>query len=518
MIRPHSESGFTMVATMIGTTVIAALALVAVTAVRGDMGQTGYDLSSKRAYEAARAGISDYAFHLYADNLYWAKCTNVEGTSPVNQKNSTTKRRTIPGDPSASAQYAIELIPATGQSTCSTSNPSASMLEASGSLPGSFRIRATGFSGKAKSSIVATFKRPSFLDYMYFTQLETLDPVAYGYDNPSEELENAYDQCELTYEQGRYDKAIPDTGGDYCTTISFITNDDIDGPLHTNDALAICGYPEFGRTTHDKVEMGAKSPGWHKSCSGSEPIFKGTPIPSAPVLKPPPTNSKLSEVALPQFRFTGQVKICLSNGNMTVGTGSSTCPNNLYSGATPSNGVVYVANGICSEAYDPFSVSYPSTSGCGNAYVRNTTSSGTYSSELTIAAENDIIINGNLNRSSNGILGLIANNFVRVYHPCSSGSNGSGSLQDPSIDAAIMSLEHSFIVDEYDCGKDLGNLSVEGAIAQKFRGPVGTHSGGGASTGYSKNYVYDDRLLYLEPPHFIEPTGFSWVIGRETTD
>ena len=41
---------------------------------------------------------------------------------------------------------------------------------------------------------------------------------------------------------------------------------------------------------------------------------------------------------------------------------------------------------------------------------------------------------------------------------------------------------------------------------------MGTSGG----TGYIKNYVYDYRLRYLEPPSFIEPTGTSWVIGRET--
>ena len=33
------------------------------------------------------------------------------------------------------------------------------------------------------------------------------------------------------------------------------------------------------------------------------------------------------------------------------------------------------------------------------------------------------------------------------------------------IDAAIMSLLHSFIVDNYDCG-ELGTLTVNGAIVQ----------------------------------------------------
>ncbi len=504
-----------MIATIIGTTLITVLALAAVTAVRGDIPLSSRDLSSKKAYEAARAGVEDYASHLYADSLYWTKCTSVATPNAVNPAGSTTKQRSVPGE--ADSSYAIELLPATSQETysqCSTTAPGPSMLQTSGPAAGSFRIRSTGFSGGAKVPIVASFKRPSFLDYVYFTQLETLDPIAYGFANPSTQLTSAYNQCELTYEQGRQSTKIAGTN-EYCATISFISKDSIEGPLHTNDTLLVCGNPSFGRTSQDMIEISGASKGWYESgCSGN-PDFIGTKITSAPVLVPPESNSKLATIAEPAFRYKGQVRICLSGKNMTVGNGS-TCTG-VYSGSIPSNGVVYVANSACSAVYTPFSNSYESTSGCGNAYV-----SGTYTGQLTIAAENDVIINGSLCRTScsspsgEALLGLIANNFVRVYHPCSNDSNSSGSLSNPTIDAAILAIKHSFIVDNYSCGNPLGSLNVEGAIAQKFRGPVGTGGSYGASSGYTKNYVYDDRLRYLEPPSFIEPTGSAWVIGRET--
>lgn len=513
-----TEAGFTLVATLIATTVITALAIVAVTAVRGDLPLASRDLNSKRAYEAARSGVENYASHLYRDSLYWTKCAGVPEPSAVNLKGSTAKRLAVPGE--ASETYAIELLPASGQTTytqCSTSAPGPSMLETTGPAAGSFRVRVTGYSGESSSSIVVNFKRPSFLDYVYFTQLETLDPIAYGFPNPSTKLSGAYSQCELTYEQGRQNAPIPGTNNQYCTVISFITNDSINGPAHTNDAFSICGTPTFGRNSQDMIEMGAKSPGWYNSgCSGS-PTFKGTTLSPAPILVPPESNSKLSSIALPQFRYTGQVRICLSGENMTVGTGSS-CEG-TYSGSIPSNGVIYVKNGTCSAVYSPFETKYGEASeqGCGNVYVK-----GTYTGQLTIAAENDVIINGSLCRTSctsasgEGLLGLIANNFVRIYHPCASSTNGTGSLSNPTIDAAILAIKHSFIVDNYNCGNPLGTLNVEGAIAQKFRGPVGTGGSGGSTNGYLKNYVYDDRLRYLEPPSFIEPTGASWVIGRET--
>jgi len=120
------------------------------------------------------------------------------------------------------------------------------------------------------------------------------------------------------------------------------------------------------------------------------------------------------------------------------------------------------------------------------------------------------------------MLGLIANNFVRVYHPVSnlnaanrSCTNAAGTMQNVRIDAAILALNHSFTVDHYFCGGPQQTLTVNGAIAQKFRGPVGTGGGGGISNGYLKDYNYDDRLRLRQPPHFLDPVQSAWRIMRQ---
>ena len=65
-------------------------------------------------------------------------------------------------------------------------------------------------------------------------------------------------------QQGRYNSPIPGTGGDdYCNKISFISGDVINGPLHTNDALDVCGNPTFGRNSLDMIEVSATAPGWY---------------------------------------------------------------------------------------------------------------------------------------------------------------------------------------------------------------------------------------------------------------
>ena len=83
-------------------------------------------------------------------------------------------------------------------------------------------------------------------------------------------------------------------------------------------------------------------------------------------------------------------------------------------------------------------------------------------------------------------------------------------MQNVTIEAAILSLAHSFIVDNHACGARLGTLRVFGAIAQKYRGPVGTT----APTGYIKDYEYDDRLRYRSPPFFLDPVAASWKVAR----
>lgn len=554
-----------MVVTVIGMSVLALLVLVAVTAVNGDAQLTSRDLTRKQAYEAAKAGIDEYAFRLHSYTGYWSKCTQVEGSTAINQAGSTTNRRSVPGMPNA--KYAIELIPATGYSSCdptSLATATASMLQSDEPNKGTFRIRSNGYSGESHVAITATFKPASFLDYVYFTQYETSDPVSYA----TEELKyGAEHQCEKFLREGRTETPLKNKAGQemnqnggvyqgksgesrkYCTTISFVSGDNIKGPMHTNDAFVICNNPNapiLGRGIADPIEVGAGSPGWYatresflnsgSSCSG-KPEIKGQLRLNSAVIVPPETNGELSTIAEPAYRFSGEVSICLNGATMTVGKGQSCTEQTL---PFPSNGVIYISSIACSGLYTPFNVIYPTTATeCGNVNLK-----GTYSKPLTIAAANDVIITGNLTKTSEeGMLGLIANNFIRIYHPVKlvhpeicekvvengktvtkchedltswecGGSNATGYIKNINIEAALLAIKHSFIVDNYDCGESLGTLSVKGAIAQKFRGAVGTTGG----TGYIKNYEYDERLKTTEPPSFIQPVKSDWVIGRETTE
>ena len=310
-----------------------------------------------------------------------------------------------------------------------------------------------------------------------------------------------------------------------CSSIQFADGDRIAGPLHTNDELLVCGDPEFGRNAQDKIEVSSSAPGWRGSgaCSGNAPTFTGTFTPNSPILAMPPSNSKLKKLAEPNAKFTGETTIELSGGNMTVTNASMGL--STVTRALPSNGVIYVEDGGCGMNYRPLNLPsgdvYDVPDACGDVYV-----SGTYSKDITIAAEKDFIIRGDIVRLGDAVAGLIANNFVRVYKPgtnfdydnngsAPSCTNGAGVMTNVQIDAAILALQHSFTVDNYFCGSALGTITVNGVIAQKYRGPVG-RGGDQIVNGYLKDYNYDDRLALRQPPHFLDPVQSAWRIQRQT--
>jgi Tfp pilus assembly protein PilX len=507
-LRLKSESGFTTVVVMMVLLIGGLLIAAAFAASDGDTTVTRKDQYEKQAYAAAEAGVSFYLSHLVQNTNYWANCY----TSPIQSPGtaySTASSQAIPGNGSE-GRYEIELLKAPGYSGACSATVTASVIDPA---TGQLSIRSTGYYRGVKRSIIATFKRQGFLNYLWFTDFETPDPQTYS------DPDTAQTKCAMYYRDGR------DTS--YCGDQSFITGDGVNGPTHTNDEFLMCGTPTFGRTNNnnqDKIEASDPN-GWRSSCGGTTPTFNGQTIWGAPNLQLPTSNSAIKSYANANWIFTGPVHINLSGTSATVKNAAGTT---LRTG-TPPNGVIYVQNGTCSTDFAT-SQQYLSGGGCGDAWVW---SSATVTADVTVAAENDVIIQGNLQHNSASVIGLIANGFVRVYHPvaysngsCSGSSanitptsgegNGIAPLQDPVIQAAILALNHSFWVDNYACGSPLGTLNVTGAIAQKFRGTVGTHSGGTPTHGYLKGYNYDSALKYHQPPYFLDPVQASWDVFSQT--
>ena len=577
------DRGFTMIVAMLVLLVVMLFSAAAYSTASGDLHAGKHSRDQKSAYAAAEAGLQWYQSQLASDPSYWSKCTTGlpvpqgETAAPVNQKenlgdsNDGRQWRQISG---SSQYYTVELIPANGAATCNSADPSGTFID---STTRSFRIRVTGSAGQPtatcgfgtnpkcppRRSIIATFRRASFLDYLYFTDYETYDPAlqlqAAGYPGGTTNTVGgltfqqwATENCgnrttgDKHWWQGRGNLSAVYTVTHKLTTYPNITlrcqelafgNDTVAGPLHTNDSILLAGNAPgttFGRNSQDAIEMANQNKATYASVRNA-PItpapaatWSGTKDEEARTMLMPQSTGPLQAAASGVYLTSGRTTIVMNATNDTVTI-------NGTSRAWPTNGVIYVQSSGACAGYDPTRPqSSPLT--CGDAFV-----SGTYDRPLTIATANDIVVNGNIinnapGAGSDSLLGLVANNYVRVWHPvgvtptvynnagapnygrCS--STVSGGLGNVRIDGAILALNNSFMVDAYDCSTPTtgvqGTLTVNGAIAQRYRGPVGYASGGSVIAGYNKAYTYDDRFRIRNPPQFLPPDSATFNVVRVT--
>jgi len=314
-----------------------------------------------------------------------------------------------------------------------------------------------------------------------------------------------------------------------CQAIQFPGGDTIAGPMHTeDDSLLVCGAPTFGRGA-DRIEVQAATSTataykQNSGCSGT-PTTKNLLVAPSASLGIPSDNQELKNFAT--LTYYGNTCLDFSGNQVTVyqkqTNWATTMPNNTACSGSATETrtlgaetVIWIdPDGVCSESYDYYQT-YNDSSTCGTVTVK-----GNYSTAITIGADRDIIVRGDLTRTGNGMLGLVAGNYVRVYHPVnwSSATTCTSNVLATSvnrIDAAILATKGSLLTDNWACGNPLGNLTINGAIAQYWRGAVGQGSSAAPTHGYLKNYVYDDRLKYSEPPQFLDPVDASWHLLRQS--
>ena len=510
--RLRLQQGFTTVTLMGAFAVGSLLVAGGFAAVEPDIRMSREDQDYKQAYAGADAGVQWYLSSLARDDTYHTQCTDVLDPSATEQAPINAEWDGLGADPrvwrhlpdNGESQYTVELLPAPGYDECDPDDQY-SMIDPSGNM----RLRVTGRSRGEVRSIVVTLRRRNFIDFIYFTHLETLDPLAYS---SSGKRNWASSRCNQFREEREQEHS---SFYGSCTEIQFAGADDVKGPMHTNDSIWVCGGATFGRTQKDAIELNGEAPGYLKigSCNPT-PDIKGDLHHPSGQMELPQSNQELLELVDPAYLFEGRTRFVFDDESMTV----TRKDNTVETLPLPPNGLIYVRNdGACSVGY-AYAQTYSSPSACGDAWVK-----GDYSSEVTVASDNDVIVDGNLTRNEDNLLfGLIANNFVRLYHPvdhdeCDNWQgNQEGSLSNPQIDAAILALNHSFIVDNWYCGDGLGTLNVDGAIAQRYRGPVGQGVGGSsADHGYIKNYEYNDRLKFREPPFFLDPVQSAWRVARQ---
>ncbi|MFN0281717.1 MAG: hypothetical protein ACKVZ6_07060 [Kineosporiaceae bacterium] len=584
--EPRRDEGVALL-TVLGTMAIVTLFLL--TSLGYVLGQSPVareDQDAKAAQAAAQAGVDEYVARLTANDSYWT-LGNTDTANPA-----FAAGRTIQGSGGKAASYRYQVL-------------STAALTA---RDGTIRLQATGTSSPGNGTtpvsrtLTATLQPKGFLRYIYFSDVEVLDPElfysftyvtmsgssywnsgtygtryryvdlgpgvrqacgAYYYAGRSTPAFTASSSTPVTVWDTTTNAATSTTvtsgtaSGFSCVEIQWASGDIVAGPLHSNDALRVGGSPLFTDPVTESSWTNPPDPARRWWSSGTPST--GTtaqpgywPVYAAP-LAMPNGNSELLKYVEPRVDdvtaapgpgcyYTGQTRIVFQGTTMRVLSPSTTSApsrcldvasrNTEQTKAIPP--VIYVDSTSASCTYG--ALGYPIAGewlgGVTTDYscTRGTVFvSGTVGGQVTVASKDDVVVTGDLltadGATGTDMIGLVAGNYVWVYHPVD-GSGGHNNLLSSgatprTLHAAILSLRHSFIVQNWQYGAALSTtttnkLTVLGSISQRYRGPVGTGNSSGPVSGYIKNYLYDQRLRNLQPPYFLKPDATPWQVVTVT--
>ena len=257
--------------------------------------------------------------------------------------------------------------------------------------------------------------------------------------------------------------------------IWFTTGDILTGPVYTNDQFNISGNPIF----EGPVSSVASTINYyHGGPPADNPEFRDSLTLGAPAVVLPSyvNNIRSAAQASDGLYLTGNTVVTLlPNGTMNVTNQAKNWIN--HNTAIPANNALFVSNGYVDV-------------------------SGTLNGQLTVGTNNNIYVVNNLlynsdprvTPTSTDMLSLVSQNNVYV---------DSNAPYDLEIDAYIIALNSSFTVENYDTVLK-GTLTIYGGMTQERRGPVGTFNAqtDARISGYTKNYIYDERFMDAAPPYF----------------
>lgn len=308
-LRRDSEQGVALIMVLGVVVLCGALITAGIAYAVGAQRSGRHSQDWNAALAAAYAGIEEYQSRLANDTTYFQY-----GNPSAAFGDATPETRTLPSGANENPAFGLGTagtwgtVPGSGGKAQFRYEVDNTKYATDGSL----RLRSTGRVGNETRSIVADLKQQGFIDFLYFTDYEIQDPQLTG--DPATCVKYAW--------AGR-------TQSLGCAEIAFGSNDQVNGPAHSNDTIRICdarfkgtvttGYnPTSGLRYTPKDSNG-------NSCSGATFDLAGYPA-SAPVIAMPPTNTQLkkevrSDVAgvRPGCLYTGPTKIVFNdNGTMTV--------------------------------------------------------------------------------------------------------------------------------------------------------------------------------------------------------
>jgi Tfp pilus assembly protein PilX len=559
-LRRSDDSGYVL-AVVIGLGLVMLL-MVATTLTMTTSGEqkSNTDADWNAALAAAYAGVEDYMSRVENDSSY-ARFGN-----PSDPYTASSTGISLPTGSSANPAFNITaaqswaVVPGSGGKASFRYEIDNSQYGSTGVI----RLRSTGKVGNETRSVIADLKQNGFNDYVYYTNFEVQDPTISGesascgnyyWIRPASCQDIQFAPGDILRGKVHSNDRILVCGSDFKGSVTTASQTN---PLYAinggcNDATWEAGKP----VKTQSIDMPPTNQTMPLETRNDLPAQ----VPHPGCMYTGPTSIKLNSngtitVISPWTRFTNisataggstNPAACGKPGTSTGQLGSTggatfatptdnlvfvqnvpnttTDPNYWASSAKPANFTCTTGttNGRSKEGFKFGSFAYPTTYesppltstvsapayGCrnGDAYT-----SGTLKGHLTIATQNYIYIVGDLLYSNNqeDLLGLVAQNAVWVWNPMTNisswGPSGTALLgQNRTIYAALLSVAHTFQVQNYQIGGARGTLKVVGSIAQNFRGTVGR-----GSNGFLKDYGYDTRLTYSSPPKFLMPTSTTY--------
>jgi len=552
---------------VIGVGSVLTLLMVAAVAVSvGSSRKATADDDWNAALAAAYAGVEEYQARL-SDEPAYVKYGNPSSTFS-NPSGSATSTVQLPAtlNPAFGLGATGTWVPVPGSTQSSFRYE---VDNSTYSATGTIRVRSTGKVGTRVRSITADLRQKGFIDFLYFTDYEMSDPAVVGGDcavkyrwGPDPRSASCTIQFSPTDKIGG-----PVHSNDTiltCGRTEFLGQVTTGNPAggYNNGGCAAAKF-EYGEPQYSPVVGLPATNTELKKETRSDLVNQDVPRPGC--LYTGPTritfldNGKMN-VKSPWTKFTTVKGDPATSGDAGSDTRCGS-PAALRSAdgvdiTVPKNNVVYVQNipltgvnsatlaqttssdrnnkrclstsgtklSINDNSYSQNVVGYPVTNevppqsgvesddsyGCrnGDLFVSGRLSGGA----VTMAAENYVYVTGDTTYKSadDDMLGLIGQNAVWVHNPIKS-DNTFITGANRTVSAAILSVQHTFIVQNYTKGSTgRGTLTVNGAIAQKFRGPVGVSNGTGFQT---KKYVYDTRFRYTAPPKFLSPVTTTYGVN-----
>jgi len=333
------------------------------------------------------------------------------------------------------------------------------------------------------AEVVQHLNRRDFLDFLYFTSSQAMDPTFTGSD-----------LCENSNIAG-------------CSEPAYYTGDVVYGPIYTDGQVFVCGTPTFEGLVEATGSPVWTTPAGATDCAGSKPDFTQGTNTIGQALPIPRSDMSLANIAANNGSpWLGQPNYSF-NGNVTVVANGATLDINY--GGVQRDGVAYPANGVL----------YAS----GDIYVQ-----GTVAGQLTLAAGGNIYVTGDLTyacaRSGpvpagcNDYTGLVAAGSVYVEPD---------GQPNQTLDAAMLALTHSVSIKPTDlvpCPGACPTLHIYGSMASQYRGVFGAYDGSGSvGEGFVKDFHYDYRLFHNSPPWMLSSQTGGWnasapvVVGAPTS-